>query len=403
MALGQSPSIVTNGLVFAYDVNSQKSYKGPPLRNHIQTLSPIASTATGKVVTTGSEIVNIPTVAEMTTQFVNFQNTGASDCCVSFMNYGNAGNIFTGSTLYTYLILHRSDSGYTHPNYMYRYEYNSSGTYQTESGVYNTSQRTYLGNGWYYAWGTFTTQAATTQLQCYSFNYNYSSFNDKISVAKICILPGNYSGLHPRYWPDTNTTRSSTQTILDLTNNNTWTVNNLSYASDGTFSFNGSSSWIESSTSSVFDSQSITMESWNKPNSTVYQNGFLFEKGQVNTQYSNFYNSDGTFYFRTMGLSPQDLTFSAPSYISPGNWYHIVCTVGSGTKTIYINGVQITQTSYTGTIPTGQTNQYVGKYGSGGNQYPFNGSIAVSRVYNRALSPSEVAQNFAAQRGIYGV
>jgi hypothetical protein len=200
--------------------------------------------------------------------------------------------------------------------------------------------------------------------------------------------------------PYTTGTRNSTQAIYDLTNNNTWTVNNLSYASDGTFSFNGSNSSITSPTSSLFDSQSITMESWNKPSSTVYQNGFLFEKGQVNTQYSNFYNSDGTFYFRTMGLSPQDLTFFAPTYIAPGNWYHIACTVGSGLKTIYVNGIQITQTSYTGTIPTGQTNQYVGIYGGGG--YPFLGQIAVSRVYNRALSASEVIQNFNAQRGLYG-
>jgi hypothetical protein len=145
------------------------------------------------------------------------------------------------------------------------------------------------------------------------------------------------------------------------------------------------------------------MESWNKP-TTTSQSGFLFEKGQVNTQYSNFYNSDGTFYFITIGLSPQDLTFTASTHITAGQWNHVVCTVGGGTKTVYINGIQrYQQTGVTGTMPTGQTNQYVGKYGSGGNEYPFNGSIAVSRVYNRALSPSEVAQNFQAQRSLYGV
>jgi hypothetical protein len=286
---------------------------------------------------------------------------------------------------------------------MYRYEYNSSGTYLTEGGVHDTNKRTYLGNGWYYAWNTFTTQPTTTNMTCYGFSYNYSNFTDRYSYAKVAIVQGDYSGMHPSLWPDLGTTRSSTQVITDLTNNNTWTVNNLSYASDGTFSFNGSSSWIESSTSNVFDSQTITMESWNKP-TTTSQSGFLFEKGQVNTQYSNFYNSDGTFYFRTIGLSPQDLTFTASTHITAGQWNHVVCTVGGGTKTVYINGIQrYQQTGVTGTMPTGQTNQYVGKYGSGGNEYPFNGSIAVSRVYNRALSPSEVAQNFQAQRSLYGV
>jgi hypothetical protein len=191
-------------------------------------------------------------------------------------------------------------------------------------------------------------------------------------------------------------TRSNTQAILDLTGNNTWTVNNLTYNTNGTFSFNGSSSWIESSTSSVFDSQNITMESWHKP-TTLNQAGFLFEKGQVNTQYSNFYASDGTFIFRTIGLSPQDFTFAASTYIRAYQWNHVVCTVGGGTKTVYINGVQrYQQTGVTGTMPTGQTNQYVGKYGSGGNNYPFSGDIAISKVYNRVLSAAEVLQNYNA-------
>lgn len=145
------------------------------------------------------------------------------------------------------------------------------------------------------------------------------------------------------------------------------------------------------------------MESWNKPTTTL-QNGFLFEKGQVNTQYSNFYNSDGVFYFRTIGLTPQDLTFTAAEYITINQWNHIVCVVGGGTKTVYINGIQrYQQTGITGSMPTGQTNQYVGKYGNAGNNYPFSGSIAVSRVYNRALSSSEVSQNFNALRGRFGI
>jgi hypothetical protein len=196
---------------------------------------------------------------------------------------------------------------------------------------------------------------------------------------------------------------ASQTAISDLTDQNTINASSLTYASDGTFSFNGSSNWIESPTSPVFDSQSITMESWNKP-TTTSQSGFLFEKGQVNTQYSNFYNGDGTFYFRTIGLSPQDLTFTASTHITAGQWNHVVCTVGGGTKTVYINGIQrYQQAGVTGTMPTGQTNQYVGKYGSGGIEYPFNGSIAVSRVYNRSLTASEVLQNFNALRGRYGV
>ena len=184
-----------------------------------------------------------------------------------------------------------------------------------------------------------------------------------------------------------------------------WTMNNITYNSDPVkyFSYNGSSSWLESSTSSAYDSQTLTMECWCYP-ATVTQYGFLFEKGQVNTQYSMFFNADGTFFFRTINISTQDLTFSSATYITANAWNHIVCAYGAGTKTVYINGVQrYQQTGLTGTIPTGQTNQYIGKYGNAANNYPFNGRIGESRVYNIALSASQALQNYNATKARFGL
>lgn len=404
MSLSHSSSIITNGLVFAYDSASRRSYKGPTITNLINGIS-LAGTGTGTgYSSTGvTEVVDIPQIGPTTvyTNYIQNNYPTSNNCCPDLFRYG--GWDVSGSTLYTYAIVYRVDSGYTGANFMYRYEYNG-GTYVTELGVHDTAKRIYLGDGWWWAWNTTTTQPSTTRINSSGlWYYQYSTVADRISVAKVLFAQGDYSGLHPKHWPESNTTRSNTQALVDLTGNNTITANNLTYASDGTFSFNGSSSWIESPTSSVFDSQTITMESWNKP-TTTSQSGFLFEKGQVNTQYSNFYNSDGTFYFRTMGLSPQDLTFTASTYITAGQWNHIVCTVGGGVKTVYINGIQrYQQTGVTGLMPTGQANQYIGKYGGGGNNYPFNGSIAVSRVYNRTLSAAEVLQNFNALRGRFGI
>jgi hypothetical protein len=183
----------------------------------------------------------------------------------------------------------------------------------------------------------------------------------------------------------------------DLTNGTSFTVSN-----GGSFVFDGVDDYITFSNNTSLDSQTITMESWSNINS-LFQNGFLFEKGQVNTQYSNFYNSDGTFYFRTMGLSAQDLTFYCPSYISPNTWNHIVCTYGAGIKTIYVNGVQIAQqTGLTGTISTNATGLFLGAYGPG-TGYFLNGKIAQSRVYNKALSAGEVQQNYQETKYKFGL
>jgi hypothetical protein len=184
-----------------------------------------------------------------------------------------------------------------------------------------------------------------------------------------------------------------------------WTAANTIYNSSPIkyLSYNGSNSSLVSSTSSAYDSQTITMECWFYPNS-LSQNGFLFEKGAVNTQYSMFLAVDPLFIFRTISLSTQDLTFAPSSHLSVSAWNHIVCTYGAGIKTIYVNGTQrVQQTGLTGTLPTGQTNQYIGKYGNAADNYPFNGRIAESRVYNIALSAAQVLQNYNATKDKYRI
>ena len=184
-----------------------------------------------------------------------------------------------------------------------------------------------------------------------------------------------------------------------------WTINNATYNSSDPkyFSYNGSNSWLESSTSAAYDSQTITMECWCYP-TTLAQDGFLFEKGQVNTQYSMFLALSGFFYFRTKSISTEDLSFTPSTYLTANAWNHIVCTFGAGTKTVYVNGTQsVQQTGLTGTLPTGQTNQYIGKYGDVSNSFPFNGRIGESRVYNIALSAAQVLQNYNATKGRFGL
>jgi hypothetical protein len=182
-----------------------------------------------------------------------------------------------------------------------------------------------------------------------------------------------------------------------LTNGTTFNSGN-----SGNFVFDGTNDDIVFPDNSELDSQEITMESWVNVNS-VFQNGFLFEKGSVNTQYSNFFNSDGTFYFRTMGLSAQDLTFYAPSYITVNTWNHIVCVYGGGDKFIYVNGRQVAaQSGLTGTISTNANGLYIGAYGVGSG-YFLNGEIAVSRVYNIAFKPEMVIQNYNEGKSRFGL
>jgi hypothetical protein len=72
MAFTNSPGIVTSNLIYYHDVNNRKSYVGPPISNSLSYTYPTPAgtgTATGYSSTSGSEIVNIPSLGPTTTYY----------------------------------------------------------------------------------------------------------------------------------------------------------------------------------------------------------------------------------------------------------------------------------------------------------------------------------------------
>ncbi len=404
MSLVHSPSIVTNGLVFSYDQSSLRSYVGPAISNLANNISFSGiGTGTGYSSTGVVETVNIPQLGPTTVYTNNIQNNytayapNSGNCCPSLHSWG--GFTVSPSTLYTYGIVYRCDSGYTHPNYMYRYEYTSSGgSYVTESGVHSDANRVALGGGWFYAWGTFTTQPTTNYIGgAHTFYYRYFNLPDRLSVAKVLVAAGNWSGLHPKYWPTQATARPNTRAIVDLTGNNTITATSLTYAADGTFSFNGSSDYIFMNNNTALDTQTPTVDVWIKTNATT-QNGFWFEKGSVNTQYALF--QEGTQIQWRMGPLGDSISYATASSINTAGYFNVVATRESGNQRLYINGVNVASGTQTGTLSTNSYGMNIGRHSSG---YYYNGRLPMVKVYNRALTAAEVQQNFNAHRGRYGI
>ena len=200
----------------------------------------------------------------------------------------------------------------------------------------------------------------------------------------------------------------TTWTDLSGNGNNGTLINGTSYSSanGGTMVFDGINDNVTINNSTLLDSQTITIESWAYLNGTLNQAAFIFEKGYVNTQYSNFFYSDGMFLFRTQGLSNLDLTITSSSYMSANSWNHITCTYALGVKSIYVNGVLANQiTGVTGTIPSNSGGIFLGCYYNGPSSPNFylNGKIAISRAYNIALTPPQIQQNYNALKSRYGL
>jgi hypothetical protein len=294
-----SPRAVSNGLVLCYDAANIKSFRGLGGTNILSVISNAYSdtTQTGFRAFGGSETVNIPALGQVPAKFVYIYNDYATSgaCCPNiFLYFNNSTSCpVSPSTTYTYALIYKTLTGYTHPNYMYRYEYNSSQTFLTEAGIHSTSNRYSLGDGWWYAWGQFTTQSTAAYIRPYSFHYEYATKNT-VYIAGASITAGTYV-YPPQHLIQVATTRGSTVStgggVIDVSRNGSDAelINTPSFNSGslGSFSFNGTNQIIISPENSALNTQTPTVEVWIKTNA-LSQNGFFFEKGTVNTQYSLF-------------------------------------------------------------------------------------------------------------------
>mgnify|MGYP000157893575 CR=1 FL=1 len=193
---------------------------------------------------------------------------------------------------------------------------------------------------------------------------------------------------------------------FDLAQNSTTgeLVNGPTYNSSGFFSF-VTNDYIRFTNSTALDTQTFSIEVWVKTNS-LNQNGFWFEKGIVNTQYSLFQESvnircrinNGTTFVNTISVA-------TANYMNTTDWFQVVFTFTTGSQVCYING-QVAGTGTTAaTITTNTGGMSIGAYGgySGTRGYYYNGNLSIAKVYNRVLSATEVQQNFNAMRGRYNI
>jgi hypothetical protein len=372
------------GLIFGYDTGDMdNSFKGAPKTNLLSYYGRTYGNQSSSVFKTQyyTREVFVPTLGTRSVETMETYNDyggGSGVCCQQAWNLGGSG--VSGSTQYTYSIIYRSSSGYTHPNFMYRYEYGASG-YITEGGLHNDGNRTHLGDGWYHAWGNLTTQPGTTTMYFYFYMYEYATYNT-IDLAGIMFTQGPEI-LRPRQFIPFGTTRSVTQGLLDLTGNYTIDLSNISFDSTGNIAFDGTNDFIDTN----FPAMTI-----NNPTieAVVYRDT---NTGRYEAIIQNNLASDDALYVFPGGV----LGFwpcSASSLTVPtGRWSYVAVSYNGTTLTYCVNGTIQVVTSSCEHI-TDWDFLRIGAAGSGDGER-WIGKIAVSRVYDRALSATELTQNYS--------
>lgn len=490
MALNSSPSIVTSGIVFYYDMNNQNSYVGPPLTNilpnginagypttpsgwgtyetnqynggayfSIGTISSVVS----NVVTTATnhplrtyDVVTPQTTGGGVTAGTNYLVRKLSDTTFSLFSYDSTQDSYTIFSSHSSLDANTpvSINSTSFPNMWWGPPHlpNSGIMKQIVRNGFQWEGRIHdcMRVHWYrpdgvkdgLAYGneptvtagqtytiSFYVRAATSNCIGYSAainrwtngeytgtNFTLTSSWQKISYSFTTTQSGAtyfywfdvntparsswdiseimfYQGTGSSQYVASNTTRSTTQSVLDITKNYTLTTNNLTYNTDGTFNFNGSS-WLDLNSNNIITGTNpFTVEAWYTTTGStadeVFGNygsgstsGTLWISGRYGTYIS------GSVYFP-----------GAP--IAAGTYCLATSRDSAGNVVLYLNGVQVNSGTLSSSIPV-TYNFRIGADVNGGGE-PFTGKIHSVRVYNRVLTSSEVSQNFNALRGRYGL
>jgi hypothetical protein len=400
MSCVSGTNVVNDGLVFAFDMsNTQKSWKGRPTENEVNNPNFLNGTADWQLSARGGSTHNdVYTVLE---------ENGLSYLNVHWERHSGSGNSwaqlrnnrrYTDAVEYTY-------SGQFRVNYITGVEGQirhsaTTNDYWTPGRRVRSLSSSDVQKGWqdFQLTRTFITSYTRSGIvydlsgmfEIYSGSQPNTGDVLDFDIRFIQVEKNGFST------PFVDGTRSNTEAIIDLTGENVITASNLSYNSDGTINFDGTDDIItapvvERSASAVTISAMVKVDThgnWNRfVNNGWVINGWLL------------YSSSTGWVFGVANASGAQ--FNASSlHNSSVDWTHLVGVYDGSFVRLYVNGELKSSTALvTSTMRT------IGNIDIGyGNVLGLTEKrIDKVKLYNRALSATEIKQNFEATRSIYGI
>ena len=178
-------------------------------------------------------------------------------------------------------------------------------------------------------------------------------------------------------------------------NGNNGTLGNTEY-NNGAIVFNKSNSYVRAGSPSTPSYNTFTYNAWiYSTNNNGYRT--IIDQG----------NDDWLLTVNNGQIICYDPTFNSGYFINLNQWYNVSIThVNGGPVLFYVNGSLVYTSSNTSITHTSFS-----YFGIGAGMYldgspdpeVWSGNISQASIYNRALSQSEILQNYNAQKGRYGL
>ncbi|HEY8559527.1 MAG TPA: LamG-like jellyroll fold domain-containing protein [Pyrinomonadaceae bacterium] len=173
------------------------------------------------------------------------------------------------------------------------------------------------------------------------------------------------------------------------------------------FKFDGADDYIEIPDAASLKPQNITVEAWvrfdnlSSTTSGSAPNGFQYIVHKKNNRQSDHFEG-----YSLLKLSNHQLAFSIKNdagaqttiidqtqFVQVGRFYHVAGTFDGSTARLYVDGRKVAETPHNSPLSYDARPVFIGSSGEANWDGKMNGVIDEVRIYNRALSASEIAAN----------
>lgn len=412
MAYIRNPFIIRDGLVFAFDLNDKDTcYKGRPTTNliHNTTLfnyNNVPGDVTANIVQTSETYRGAPvwrqTLTPTTATGVSYlKNANNPGIGVYHSGGGGLANRYTGHAIFYKPTSLMNGT----PIFL---AYSNIGGWQC-----NTCTPENMGDGWFRAEVVWYSTSTLSDSKYWAINPADATLNSPITVYwagpfKEDLNISDATDMSPFVF-DNSGVRSSTQGLIDVTGNRSITINNALSMKANVQHFDATS-YLITDNSSILNNDVHSIFFSVRFNSTgTYPNSFTGAWDKIFT-----YNPSGS------DRSPGVWRYPSQRYIhwryDPSNsgcdfgkntsnqdfdlntWYYVGVVKNGATATCYVNGVYASQATVSNPKTSGNANTWFFE----GHTASDITNMSCCHIYNRALSATEVANNYNAIRGRIG-